>query len=104
MRVGVARASTQDMALTAVAPKGTEIMRFDDDATAVQALLSGQVDAIGCSTRWSAADREDGARRTLREKFVLRHQSNGVALRTDQADLLAVGQRVHRQEQGQRRA
>ncbi len=32
-RVGVARASTQDVALTAAAPEGTEIRRFDDDAS-----------------------------------------------------------------------
>ena len=40
--------------LTAIAPQGTEIRRFDDDASAMQALLSGQVDAIGCSTTVAA--------------------------------------------------
>src|ERR1051325_8616320 len=54
LRVAVARASTQDTALTAIAPEGTEIRRFDDDASAMQALLSGQVDAIGCSTTVAA--------------------------------------------------
>ncbi|MDB5817853.1 MAG: amino acid transporter substrate-binding protein family, partial [Rhizobacter sp.] len=34
VRLGVARASTQDVALTAVAPAGAEIRRFDDDASA----------------------------------------------------------------------
>ena len=46
--------STQDVALTAVAPEDTEIRRFDDDASAMQARLSGQVDAIGCSTTVAA--------------------------------------------------
>ncbi|MDB5998390.1 MAG: extracellular solute-binding protein family 3, partial [Rhizobacter sp.] len=31
-RIGVARASTQDVAVTKAAPEGTEIRRFDDDA------------------------------------------------------------------------
>ena len=35
---------------SAVAPEGTDIRRFDDDASAMQALLSGQVDALGCAT------------------------------------------------------
>src|SRR6478609_10382025 len=39
LKVGVARASTQDIALTAVAPPGTEIRRFDDDASGMQALM-----------------------------------------------------------------
>ncbi len=54
LRIAVARASTQDTALTAIAPPGAEIRRFDDDASAMQALLSGQVDAIGCSTTVAA--------------------------------------------------
>ena len=47
--IAVARASTQDTGVTEVAPEGTEIRRFDDDASAVQALLSGQVNLIGLS-------------------------------------------------------
>ncbi|MBN9449547.1 MAG: transporter substrate-binding domain-containing protein, partial [Bosea sp.] len=34
--ISVARASTQDTAITAAAPQGTQIKRFDDDATALQ--------------------------------------------------------------------
>ncbi|MBB1496548.1 transporter substrate-binding domain-containing protein [Paracoccus sp. MC1862] len=45
-RVGVPRAAAQDTALTAEAPEAN-ILRFDDDAATIQALLSGQVDAVG---------------------------------------------------------
>ena len=41
--VGVARGTTQDIELTALAPDAT-IQRFEDDATAAAAYLSGQVD------------------------------------------------------------
>lgn len=44
---GVPRSAAQDTALTAVAPDGTNIMRFDDDAATIQALMSGQVEAVG---------------------------------------------------------
>jgi polar amino acid transport system substrate-binding protein len=87
MRVAVARASTQDTALTAIAPEGTEIRRFDDDASAMQALLSGQVDAIGCSTT-VAAQIAKRAGDAYENKFVLRQQFMAVAMRQGQADLL----------------
>jgi polar amino acid transport system substrate-binding protein len=87
VRVGVARASTQDVALTALAPQGTEIRRFDDDASAMQALMSGQVDAIGCSTTVAAQidKRQPGA---FEPKFVLRQQEMAVAMRPGQDALL----------------
>lgn len=43
LTVGVARGTTQDIELTALAPDAN-IMRFEDDATAAAAYLSGQVD------------------------------------------------------------
>lgn len=45
--IGVPRSSTQDTQVTQKAPKGTVIRRYEDDATTIQALLSGQVEAIG---------------------------------------------------------
>ena len=87
-RVGVARASTQDVALTAIAPEGTEIRRFDDDATAMQALMSGQVDAIGCSTTVAAQIDKRAPANTYENKFLLRQQVMAVAMRPGQAELL----------------
>lgn len=87
-RVGVARASTQDVALTKVAPEGTEIRRFDDDASAMQALMSGQVDAIGCSTTVAAQIEKRAPANTFENKFLLRQQVMAVAMRPGQDDLL----------------
>jgi polar amino acid transport system substrate-binding protein len=81
LRIGVARASTQDVALTQIAPQGTEIRRFDDDASAMQALISGQVDAIGCSTTVAAQIAKRVPADTFEQKFVLRQQEMAVALR-----------------------
>lgn len=85
--IGVARASTQDIAVTKIAPKDANIRRFDDDASAMQALLSGQVDAIGCSTTVAAQiskrtpDRFDN-------KFVLLQQEMAVAMRPGEPNTL----------------
>jgi len=87
-RIGVARASTQDVAITQMAPQGTEIHRFDDDASAMQALISGQVDAIGCSTTVAAQIAKRVPPNTFEQKFVLKQQEMAVALRPADKDLL----------------
>ena len=86
-RIGVARASTQDVALTAIAPEGTEIRRFDDDASGMQALISGQVDAIGASTTVAAQIAKRVPANTFEDKFILRQQQMGVAMRPNQPEL-----------------
>jgi polar amino acid transport system substrate-binding protein len=86
-RVGVARASTQDIAVTKSAPEGTEIRRFDDDATAMQALLSGQVDAIGCSVTVAAQIAKRAPAGTYENKFNLVQQAMGIAMRPGQTEL-----------------
>ena len=48
--IGVPRSSAQDTQITANAPAGTTIRRFDDDAATIQALLSGQVQAAGANS------------------------------------------------------
>ncbi|MCO4319064.1 transporter substrate-binding domain-containing protein [Phyllobacterium sp. 21LDTY02-6] len=44
-RVSVPKGSTQDVAVSGYGIEGLEVVRFDDDALAMQALVSGQVDA-----------------------------------------------------------
>ena len=90
LRVGVARASTQDVAVTKAAPEGTEIRRFDDDASAMQALLSGQVDAIGCSVTVAAQINKRAPAGAFDVKFNLLQQAMGMAMRPNQAELLKV--------------
>jgi polar amino acid transport system substrate-binding protein len=48
LRIGVPRGSVQDVTVTQ-ANSGATVQRFDDDAAAVQALLSGQVDLAGAA-------------------------------------------------------
>ena len=85
--VGVARASTQDTGVTAVAPEDTNIQRFDDDASAVQALLSGQVELIGASNV-VIAQLEEMAPDRFGTKFDLSQQVQGIAVRPGSDALL----------------
>lgn len=48
-KIGVPRSSVQDNDVTKLAPAGTTVLRFNDDAATIQALLSGQVDAVGAN-------------------------------------------------------
>ena len=77
--IAVARASTQDTGVTGVAPEGTEIRRFDDDASAVQALLSGQVNLIGLSNV-VFLQVEKVAAGKFDKKFDLSSQVQGIAV------------------------
>jgi polar amino acid transport system substrate-binding protein len=79
--IGVARASTQDTAITAIAPEGTDIKRFDDDATALQALISGQVQALGASNTILAQLTKDYPKMEIEPKITLKAQANGMAFR-----------------------
>jgi polar amino acid transport system substrate-binding protein len=86
--IGVARASTQDTAITEIAPESANIQRFDDDASAVQALLSGQVELIGASNT-VIAQLEKIAPDRFDTKFDLRQQVQGIAVRPGSDELLA---------------
>jgi polar amino acid transport system substrate-binding protein len=79
--ISVARASTQDTAISAIAPPGTELKRFDDDATALQALISGQVQAIGASNTILAQLNKDYPQLNIEPKITLKEQANGMAFR-----------------------
>ena len=79
--ISVARASTQDTAISAIAPQGTTLKRFDDDATALQALISGQVQAIGASNTILAQLNKDYPQLNIEPKITLREQGNGMAFR-----------------------
>lgn len=81
VRVGVARASTQDLAVSAIAPREIRLMRFDDDATTTQSIISGQTQAIGASNTVLAQLTAGYPNLQIEPKFTLRAQANGMAFR-----------------------
>jgi polar amino acid transport system substrate-binding protein len=86
-RVGVPRGTTQDISFSEIAPKECTIIRYEDDATTFQALLSGQVDMIGTGNLIAAtlAAKNPGK---LNLKFVLRVSPMHIGCRRNEADFL----------------
>jgi polar amino acid transport system substrate-binding protein len=87
LKVAVARASSQDTALTAQAPKSTTILRFDDDASAGQAYLSGQADLIGSNNVTAMQLAATKPSKGIEKKLALRSQYQGITLRRGSDDL-----------------
>lgn len=82
--VGVPKSSAMDTAITAGA-KGANILRFDDDAANIQALISGQVDVVGGNQFYG--DRLNAAAPDKYEtKFDLTTLYNGAATRPGEKD------------------
>jgi polar amino acid transport system substrate-binding protein len=97
--VGVPRANTGDITLTKMAPAGTNILRFDDDASTRQALLSGQVDAITFSTTSMKQFEEVAGKDRFRRGFDLQSQVQGIAVRpADKGFLVWINQQLDEME------
>ena len=87
-KIGVPRASTTDMGVTKIAPAGTNIRRFDDDASALQAMMAGQVDLAGTSTA-IASQAQKRAPGRFEIKYKINEQLMGITMRKDRPELLA---------------
>jgi polar amino acid transport system substrate-binding protein len=87
MKVGVGRASSNDIFFTQVAPKETTIQRYEGDGVAGQALLSGQVDALAFTNVMSNEIRKSNPQLELETKIILRAQANAIAVRKDAFEL-----------------
>ncbi|WP_342358753.1 transporter substrate-binding domain-containing protein [Terrarubrum flagellatum] len=85
-KVGVTRATTNDIAMTRNAVEGTIIQRYDDDASTTQALLAGQVDGIVTSAALAAA--VSGRNPNLETKFVVASAPMGIGLKRGEHDML----------------
>lgn len=85
--IGVPRASTTDIGVMKVAPKGTNIRRFDDDASALQAMIVGQVDAVGTSSV-IAAEVQKRYPGKYQIKYVINEQVMGITMQYQRPELL----------------
>ena len=86
-KVGLPRGTTQDLNFTKIAPKGCTIIRYEDDATTVSALLSGQVDMIG-TTQIVASKINKSHPGKVELKFILRESPGHFGVRRGDFDLL----------------
>ncbi|MBO0903723.1 transporter substrate-binding domain-containing protein [Jiella sonneratiae] len=87
-RVVVTRGTTADTALTAGAPDA-EIVRFDDDATLVTAVTSGQADIAANTPSVIKQANEKRPDDPLKVKFVMKTFPYAVGLRQNEPELKA---------------
>ncbi|MET4491193.1 transporter substrate-binding domain-containing protein [Bradyrhizobium sp. LA7.1] len=87
-RVAVSRGSFQDMFLTKAAPSGTQIQRYDDDATAHAALASGQVDLAAMAEPTARAVISKSAGKPMEIKFRLSEAPFSIGIRKGDPELL----------------
>ena len=87
-RIGVTRATTNDIAVGRQAPQGTTVQRYDDDASTSQALLASQVDGIVTSAALAVAIRDRTPALQLETKFVVSEAPMGIGLRRGDGELL----------------
>jgi polar amino acid transport system substrate-binding protein len=86
--IGVNRGSSFEQVLVKAAPPDTKIKRFDDDATAVQALLSGQVDAILGSVTYGLVIDKTGHSAEYERKYKVADNFQGMAVRKGDQEML----------------
>lgn len=87
--VSVTRGSVDDMELTAVAPAGTEIRRFEDNASTIQAFVAGQTEIVVTSSQVAATMMDNNPNLGVELKFVLKNSPNYIGLGKGQDALRA---------------
>ena len=85
--IAVARGTTQDLELTAAAPNAN-IMRFDDDATAAAAFLSGQAQLLATANVVAKDLMDKDSNVQLNAKFILRYSPTHIGIQQGNPELL----------------
>ncbi len=90
MKVAVTRGAMEDIVLTGDAKtvKGLQILRFDDYPSTTQAMLSGQVDAMGGGDYGDIYLQKSTGGEAFEQKFSLHAFHFGVGMRRGNPDLL----------------
>lgn len=86
-RIGVVRGNMQDTLLTPIAPKGTTLVRFDDDATVTAAVVSGQVDALCTPNSLASAIAKQNPAKNIETKFSIKVIPYAIGLRKNEPEL-----------------
>ena len=86
-RIAATRGTTNDVAVTKVAPPSAQIVRFDDEATTLTSVTSGQVKLVAQNPAMVKLMNEKNPSLHLESKFTLKEISFGVGVRKGDTDL-----------------
>lgn len=89
LRIGVPRGAAQDKAITGLLGEVPNIRRFDDDSSTIQALVSGQVDAIGGNTTYKINLDRASPGNDFEQKLVFNEQWQGITTKLGDKELNA---------------
>ena len=87
-RIGLVRGNLQESLLKPIAPEGVQAVRFDDDATNVAALLSGQVDGLGGSKELLPNITKQNPEKQIEVKLSIGVVQHGIGIRKGDTALL----------------
>ncbi len=87
-KIALTRATTNDQDITANA-KGAEILRFEDDATLITSVVSGQVDIISSQSAVIGGINDRRKAGPIEIKFIQKETNLGIGLPKDNPELLA---------------
>lgn len=90
LKVGATRGAIEDIVLTQIVKDipGITYLRFDDGPSCAQALLSGQIDAMGGGDYGEIYLRKSASGQEFEQKFVLRPNYFGIGIRKGNPALL----------------
>lgn len=86
-RIAVTRGTTNDGDITKSAPTDAEIIRFEDEATTMTAVVSNQVDIVAIAQSLVDLINQKNPGKNLEPKLTLRTATMGVGLRKEDVEL-----------------
>jgi polar amino acid transport system substrate-binding protein len=87
-KIGMTRATLEEQEVPKIAPPGTNIVFFDEHAATQQALLTGQVDAIGSAAFLISDLAKKAPDKGIEPKFTVTTAYYGIAVKPGNYDLL----------------
>lgn len=88
-RVAVTRGTTNDNDITKNAPSDAEVVRFEDEATTMTAVVSNQIDLVAIAQSLVDLINQKNPSKNLEPKLALRTATMGVGMRKDDVALKA---------------
>ncbi|MGB6104964.1 MAG: transporter substrate-binding domain-containing protein [Pusillimonas sp.] len=80
-RIAATRGTTNDVEVTKVAPPEAQVVRFDDEATTLTSVTSGQIKVVAQNPQMVKLMNEKNPKLELEQKFVLKQIQFGIGVR-----------------------
>ncbi|MGJ7613093.1 MULTISPECIES: transporter substrate-binding domain-containing protein [unclassified Variovorax] len=88
-KVIATRGTTNDQELTKVLPAGAQVIRFDDDATSITAVVSGQADIFATAPPLLKTINEKNPAKQMEPKFTMKVNFLAIGMRKNEPRLKA---------------